>query len=136
MTETDDCKYYVLYDGDCGFCNYWVQWILKHDHKDKFLFAPLQGNFGQKFLWERELRRDEFNTIYLWKPGSFYLTKSEAIAQIAKIIGGKYALMAHLNIFPRFLSDKIYDKISENRTKLAPKKCFVPTEEERKKFLD
>lgn len=136
MADIDESKYYVFYDGDCGFCNHWVQWILKNDKKDQFLFAPLQGNFGQNFLWQRGLSRNQFNTLYLWKPNSFYLIKSKAVTEIAKILGGKYALMAHLNIFPRFLSDKIYDKIAENRLKLASQKCFLPTEQERRKFID
>lgn len=133
---TDPSKYYIFYDGDCGFCNYWVQWILKRDEKDRFRFASLQSNFGQQFLWQRGLDRNQFNTLYLWKPNAYYLVKSKAVTQIAKILGGKYALMAYLNILPGFISDKIYDRISENRMKLAAGKCYLPTEEERKKFLE
>lgn len=133
---TDETKYYVFYDGDCGFCNYWVKWIIKNDKKDQFRFSALQSNFGQQFLWQRNLDRNQFNTLYLWKPNSFYLVKSEAVSKIAKILGGKHALLANLNILPRFLSDSIYDKIAKNRDKLSSQKCFVPTEEERKKFVD
>ncbi len=132
----DDSKYYVFYDGDCGFCNHWVQWILKNDHKDQFRFAALQGNFGQKFLKERGLENKNFNTLYLWKPNEFYLIKSQAVTKIARILGGKYALLSYLNIFPNFFSDKIYDQIAVRRQKLAAQKCFLPTQEERKKFLD
>lgn len=134
--KIDDSKYYVFYDGDCGFCNHWVQWILKNDKKDQFLFSALQSNFGQQFLWQRGLDRKQFNTIYLWKPNSFYLIKSEAVTKIAKILGGKYGLMASMNIFPKFLSDKIYDKFAENRQNLGSQKCLLPTEEERRKFID
>ncbi len=133
---TDETKYYVFYDGDCGFCNYWVKWIIKNDKKDQFRFSALQSNFGQQFLWQRNLDRNQFNTLYLWKPNSFYLVKSEAVSKIAKILGGKHALLANLNILPRFLSDSIYDKIAKNRDKLSSQKCFVPTEKERKKFVD
>lgn len=132
----DVSKYYVFYDGDCGFCNYWVQWILKNDKNDQFRFSTLQSNFGQQFLRQRSLERKEFNTLYLWKPNSFYLIKSEAVSSIAKILGGKYALMASLNVFPRFLSDKIYNKVAENRLKMASQKCLLPSEEERKKFIE
>lgn len=133
---TDETKYYVFYDGDCGFCNHWVKWIIKNDKKDQFRFSALQSNFGQQFLWQRNLDRNQFNTLYLWKPNSFYLVKSEAVSKIAKILGGKHALLANLNFLPRFLSDSIYDKIAKNRDKLSSQKCFVPTEEERKKFVD
>lgn len=136
MQSIDESKYYVFYDGDCGFCNHWVQWILQNDKKDQFRFAALQSNFGQQFLWERGLNRKQFNTIYLWKPNSFYLIKSGAINKISKLLGGKYAVLAQLNILPAFISDKIYDKISKNRMKLSAQKCFLPNEEERKKFVE
>lgn len=136
MHEIHAEKYYVFYDGDCGFCNHWVQWILKNDKKDFFLFAALQSEFGQRFLKERNLENKNFNTIYLWKPNSFYLVKSEAILQIAKIIGGKYALLANFKIFPTFFSDIIYNQIAKRRLKLAGKNCLLPTPEERKKFIE
>lgn len=135
LNKTDESKYYVFYDGDCGFCNHWVQWILKNDKKDRFLFAALQSDFGQQFLKQRGLDRKQFNTIYLWKPNSYYLIKSQAITEIAKVLGGKFAVMAQLNLLPTFFSDNIYDKIAKNRMKLAPQKCLLPTEEERRKFI-
>ena len=131
----DTSKYYVIYDGDCGFCNHWVQWILKNDKKDQFMFAALQSDFGQKFLKERGLERESFDTIYLWKPEGFYLIKSEAITKIAKILGGKYALLGNLNVFPKYISDAIYNQIAKRRLKLAAQSCMLPTAEERKKFV-
>ncbi len=135
MHEIHAEKYYVFYDGDCGFCNHWVQWILKNDKKDLFLFAALQSEFGQIFLKERNLENKNFNTIYLWKPNSFYLTKSQSITKIAKLLGGKYGVLATLNLFPAFLSDTIYDQIAKRRLKLATQNCLLPTPEERKKFI-
>lgn len=132
---TDPSKYYIFYDGECGFCNHWVHWILKKDTKDLFLFASLQSDFGQNFLTERGLQRKNFNTLYLWKPNSFYLTKSAAAEKIAQLLVGKYALLAKMNFLPLSIGDKVYDFIAERRQKLSDGKCFVPTEEERKKFV-
>jgi predicted DCC family thiol-disulfide oxidoreductase YuxK len=128
-------KYVIFYDGDCGLCNYWVQWILKKDNKDKFLFASLQSNFGQGFLKERGLDLKQFNTIYLWKAESFYLVKSDAIKRICKILGGQYALLSYLAVSPKFINDKAYDLVAENRKKLAKNHCVIPTEKERAKFI-
>lgn len=132
---TDSSKYYVFYDGDCGFCNHWVQWILENDKKDQFLFSSLQSEFGQQFLNERGLENKIFSTLYLWKPGSFYYTKSQAAMTIARLIGGKMGLVGHLNFFPKNITDFFYDRISANRTKLAAGKCFLPNAEQRKKFI-
>ena len=132
---TDRSKYYVFYDGDCGFCNHWVQWILKNDVKDQFLFASLQSEFGQQFLNERNLENKEFSTLYLWKPDVFYLKKSQAALKIARILGGKFSLIGNLNFFPNFISDLVYDQIAKNRTKLAAQKCFLPNAKEKAKFI-
>lgn len=129
-------KHIVFFDGDCGVCNFWVQWILKRDHNNRFLFASLQSDFGQQFLTERKLNTEVFNTLYLWKPNHYYLEKSNAVLQIANILGGIYQLSAIGKIIPRFLSDRIYDLISKNRMKLANQKCYLPTPDERKKFIE
>ena len=133
--EMDTSKYYVFYDGDCGFCNFWVQWILKNDLKDQFMFAALQSDFGQEFLKERGLETKQLSTLYLWKPQSFYLKKSEAALKIASILGGKYSFIGYLSFVPKFISDFVYDKIAENRKKLATNTCFLPNEKERAKFV-
>ncbi len=129
-------KHIVFFDGDCGVCNFWVQWILKRDKKDRFLFASLQSDFGQQFLTERKLNTEVFNTLYLWKPNHYYLEKSKAVLQIAHLLGGIYKLSAIGKIIPGFLSDQIYDAVSRNRMKLSNQKCYLPTPDERKKFIE
>ena len=129
-------KYYVFYDGECGFCNFWVQWILNNDKKDKFLFASLQGNFGQNFLKERNLETNNFNTIYLWKPEAYYLKKSSAIIKIAENLGGKYRLSTLIRIIPRFIRDFVYDAISNRRKKLMNASCLLPNVLQRKKIIN
>ncbi|SIQ19912.1 Predicted thiol-disulfide oxidoreductase YuxK, DCC family [Chryseobacterium sp. RU37D] len=135
MEESLENKYVVFFDGDCGVCNFWVQWILGRDKKDQFMFASLQSDFGQKFLFERGLNTKVFNTMYLWKPNKYYLQKSEAALQIANLIGGIYKLSWLGKIIPSFLSDKVYDVISKNRMKLANQKCYLPTPHQRAKFI-
>lgn len=129
-------KYYIFYDGDCGFCNFWVQWVLKNDKQDQFLFAALQSDFGQKFLKERGLKNNNFNTIYLWKPDAYYLTKSDAILKIATTIGGIYYLANISKIFPKFMRNIGYDIIAKNRKKLMKESCLLPSPEQRKKFIN
>ncbi|MCE4065956.1 thiol-disulfide oxidoreductase DCC family protein [Chryseobacterium gleum] len=133
--ENWENKHIVFFDGDCGVCNFWVQWILERDRKDQFMFASLQSEFGQQFLSERGLDTQIFNTMYLWKPGKYYLIKSRAILHIAKLLGGIYSLAFLGKIIPRFLSDKAYDLVSRNRMKLANQKCYLPDQHQRKKFI-
>ncbi|MGI9651347.1 thiol-disulfide oxidoreductase DCC family protein [Chryseobacterium sp. RLHN22] len=129
-------KHIVFFDGECGVCNFWVQWILERDKKDQFMFASLQSDFGQKFLSERSLETKVFNTMYLWKPNQYYLIKSKAVLQIANLLGGVFKLSAIGKFIPGFLSDKLYDIVSKNRMKLANQKCYLPTPHQRKKFIE
>ena len=129
-------KNIVFYDGECGFCNHWVQWILEKDKKDKFLFSSLQSEFGQKFLNERNLPNQVFDTLYLWKPNSFYLTKYQAILEIASEIGGIYSLAKIGKILPDAIGNQFYNLVSRNRQKLASNQCFLPSAEQRKKFIE
>jgi predicted DCC family thiol-disulfide oxidoreductase YuxK len=136
MDENWQNKHLIFFDGDCGICNFWVQWILERDKKDQFLFASLQSDFGQKFLAERGLNTKVFNTLYLWKPGQYYLEKSKAVLKIANLIGGIYRFSVLGKIIPFYLSDKLYDIVSKNRMKIANQKCYLPTPHQRAKFID
>ena len=135
MTTIDKNKYYVFYDGECGFCDFWVHWILKKDSKNNFLFASLQSDFGQQFLSERNLELKNLNTLYLWQPEKFYLQKSQAVFKIAEVIGGTYKLLSYLKFFPTAIADFVYDRVAANRKKLTSGACEIPTPEERKKFI-
>lgn len=136
MIKVDANKYYVFYDGECGFCNFWVHWILKKDLKNNFLFASLQSEFGQSFLHDRNLELKNLDTLYLWKPEKYYLQKSQAIFKICEILGGKYRLLSYFRYLPTGLIDFFYNKVATNRKKITSKACEIPTEEERKKFVE
>ena len=135
MTNVNINKYYVFYDGECGFCNFWVHWILKKDVKDQFLFASLQSEFGQQFLSERNLELKNLDTLYLWKPEKYYLQKSQAVFKISEVIGGLYTLLSYFRYLPTSITDFFYDRVAANRKKLAAGACEIPTAEERKKFV-
>lgn len=129
-------KHIVFFDGECGVCNFWVQWILERDKKDQFMFASLQSDFGQKFLRERDLETKQFNTLYLWKPKHYYLIKSRAVLEIASLLGGIYKISMVGKVFPKFISDQVYDMVSRNRMKISAQKCFLPDQHQKKKFVE
>ncbi len=125
----------VLYDGDCGFCNFWVQWILNNDTHDRFKFASLQSEYGQNFLQNQGLPLITFDTLYFLKDGNYY-KKMYAVIKIGEVLGGAYKGLLSLKILPKFILNKMYDKVAENRKKLAGESCLLPTPEQRKKFIN
>ena len=42
---TGTANYILFYDGECRFCNRWVQWVVDRDEKRIFLFAALESDF-------------------------------------------------------------------------------------------
>ena len=133
--DYNEKKHYIFYDGDCGFCLHWVHWIMKRDKKDLFLFISLQSDNGKKFLHERGLGKSEFDTLYLWSPGNYYLQKSDAVLKIASLLSGWYAIAVKFNFFPKFLSDYIYQQIAKKRWSIEVKDCEILSEKDQKKFI-
>lgn len=129
-------NYIILYDGECGFCNFWVQFIIKRDKKNQFSFASFQGDFGKKFLNERNLNSNHLTTLYLLEPQKAYWEKSSAVIKIAEILGGFYSLMKIFWIVPTAWRDSLYSIVAKNRRLIYSSNCYLPTEDEKKKFID
>ena len=126
----------LLYDGDCGFCNFWVKWVLKNDRSKTIHFAPLQGKFGQEFLAKNGFSLTDFNTLYFIEKENEYYTKLDAVIKMGSIMKGVFGLLQLLKIIPKFIRDFIYDNIAKNRKKLMSNNCFLPTKEERARFIE
>lgn len=130
-------KQIILFDGVCNFCNYWVNFVLKRNQKNLFLFAALQSKTGQELLTKFNLSTTDFDTFILINGDSFQ-TKSDAAISIASNIAGWPKILLIGKIIPRFLRNFIYDLIAKNRYKIFGKResCRIPTKEEKEKFLD
>ncbi len=126
----------VLFDGVCNFCNYWVNFLLKRDKKNIFLFAALQSESGQKLLRKFNLSTTDFDTFILID-GKIYQTKSDAVISIAKNLSGFPKLVVIGKFLPKFIRDYMYDLIAKNRYKIFGKResCRIPSLEEKEKFL-
>lgn len=126
----------VLFDGVCNFCNFWVDFLLKRDKKDKFRFAVLQAERGQELLKKYNLKKEYFDTFVLIDGDKTYI-KSTASLVVAKNLGGLWKLLYAFIIIPRPVRDFVYSLIAKNRYSLFGKKdvCRIPTKEERGKFL-
>ena len=129
-------QYIILFDGVCNFCNFWINFIIKRDRQNKFLFAPLQSEKGQEYLKIFNLDHEKF-TSFILISGSDYYQKSEAALVIAKNLPFPSKLLYILKIFPKSLLDKIYSFIAKNRYKWFGRRefCRIAGPRERSKFL-
>ena len=124
----------IFFDGVCGLCNGFVDFVIAADKKNKFLFSPLQSDFAQKEL-PSEMTRDLTSVVLLKNGKSF--SKSEAVLEVLNDLGGIWKLTRVGKILPKSMSNKVYDLVAQNRYKLFGKKetCRLPSAEERKKFI-
>lgn len=136
---TNENKSIILFDGVCNLCNSSVQYILKKDKKNKFLFASLQSDAAKNILLHKNnenLIKGDLNTIYLIKDNVTY-SESTAILLILKQLRLPYNLLYIFIIIPKFIRNYLYKIISKNRYKWFGKKdsCMVPKNEYLDKFL-
>jgi predicted DCC family thiol-disulfide oxidoreductase YuxK len=126
----------ILFDGVCNFCNASINFIIQHDKKKVFRFAPLQSQAGQKLLQHYNLPTENFGSFLLIEKGIVY-QKSTASLKVYRKLSWfwKWTQMGWLA--PKFLRDAVYDLIARNRYKWFGKKeaCMVPSSDVRNRFL-
>jgi predicted DCC family thiol-disulfide oxidoreductase YuxK len=127
----------ILFDGVCNLCNGAVQFIIRHDKKDQFLFASLQSNEGQKLLAKYNFPVDELNSFILIDNGKAY-TRSTGALKVFKKLNGSLPLLYGFIILPKFIRDGVYNLIAKNRYKWFGKKdeCMIPTPALKARFLN
>ncbi|HIP26708.1 MAG TPA: DUF393 domain-containing protein [Flavobacteriaceae bacterium] len=131
-------KLIILFDGVCNLCNTSVNFILKKDVYNKFIFTSLQSDAAKKLLlqFNDKIIKNNLDSILLIHKNKVY-NKSTAILYILRSLHFPYNLGFIFIIIPKFIRDYIYDIIARNRYKWFGRKetCRIPTKEELNKFL-
>ncbi len=123
----------IFFDGVCGLCNGFVDFILAVDKKKQFLFSSLQSEFAKKNL-PVEMTTELKSVVFL-SDGKQY-SKSDAVLQVLDELGGVWKLSKVGRILPEKMRDSAYNLVAENRYKIFGKKdtCRLPSAEERSRF--
>ena len=126
----------LLFDGVCNLSNSSVQFIIRHDPEQKFLFASLQSDKGQEILKELGLNNKEFNSLILIENGKAYMRSTGAL-RIARHLSGLWKFLYIFIIIPSFIRDFLYNFVAHNRYRFFGKKdhCMIPTPELKARFL-
>ncbi|MFD1551002.1 thiol-disulfide oxidoreductase DCC family protein [Putridiphycobacter roseus] len=123
----------IFYDGDCGFCNHAIQYILKHRKNDNFQFIALQSDLAKQKLKDFQIKIS-LSTIYLLDNQKVY-DRSTAALKIASKLKFPNNLMGVFLLIPAFMRNWVYVIIAKNRHKIKPSYCYLPDEKESKMFL-
>ncbi len=127
-------KRVIYFDGVCGLCNGFIDFILKIDRKHQFSFSPLQSDFAKARL-PQALTQDLKSIVY--QNGTETYIRSDAVIRILRDMGGFLSVAGLAAVFPSKLRDSAYDLVAENRYRLFGRKetCRLPTPEERSRFV-
>ena len=82
-SDTEQLHTIVLFDGVCNFCNWSVNFIIRHDRHDFFRFAPLQSEAGKALQQRYNLKSNRLDTLIVIESGRAYL-RSTAVLRIVR----------------------------------------------------
>ena len=159
-SEAEHRQPILFFDGVCGLCNRFVDFMLRTDSQHLFRYAPLQGETARRLLEmddqaggheagdprtdAPEPGNPQTGDLPSGGPHSFvFLEKdrqyeqSNAVLHALIRLGGAWRLIAVLYIFPRPVRDLVYRVVARNRYRWFGRRdaCRMPTPEERGRFL-
>jgi predicted DCC family thiol-disulfide oxidoreductase YuxK len=119
----------LLFDGECNLCNSLVQFIIRKDHKKKFLFASLQSNAAESLLIKHSLPVKK-NNSFVYIVGEKHYVKSTAALLVARELNGITRLLYGFIIIPLPIRDFVYDLVAKYRFRLFGKTraCLAESE--------
>lgn len=135
MIESNSTIKLIIYDGVCGFCDRWVQFILDNQpHKD-IRFIAFQSEKAKPFLEQYQIT--DMNAIIFIENDVCY-TQSTAILKILNYLDSKWKNLYYLIYIPVGIRNLVYHLISKNRYVLMGKNasCRIPTHHEKSLFID
>ncbi|MGC3992086.1 MAG: DCC1-like thiol-disulfide oxidoreductase family protein [Chthoniobacteraceae bacterium] len=130
----------VLYDGECGLCQWGIRRLVKWDRRGRLRFAPLQGETAARVL-SRQAGLDGIKSVLFVKTeadGSQQVwKKSAAVLRAIGYCGAVARLAGVLLLVPAFLRDLVYDFIARRRYRWCGKddSCPIPAPGMRERFL-
>jgi len=127
----------ILFDGVCNLCNAMVNFIIRQDKKNVFLFAALQSNAGKKLLEQYKIDWKANDSFVIIENEKAYM-KSNAALKLYNKLPWYWKWTQVFWIVPRFIRDGVYNFIARKRYRWFGKKekCMIPTGEMKQKFLE
>lgn len=132
-------QHLVFYDGNCGFCQRSVQFLLDWDKDKRFVFAKLQGEIAKEKLADLLQREPDLDSMVLIED---YLTdpkpprvRAQAVFRACWLLGGFWKLIGWKYLLPAWSIDWAYNFIARHRHHLGLT-CALPSPEHAERFLD
>lgn len=131
----------VFFDGECGFCNHWINQVMEADHTHRIRFGTKQGKTFQEVANAHPEVANVPSIVVIARNGigrEDIHVRSPAVRLIVEGLPGFRFFALLLQIIPTPICDLGYLVVSKARSSLLGKftQCRVPTEQERELFVD
>nr|WP_299170277.1 DCC1-like thiol-disulfide oxidoreductase family protein [uncultured Allomuricauda sp.] len=127
-----------FYDGDCGFCDTTVMFLLDRTNQNDLHFARLQSDFARSLLDKNKVKKIDLSTAYYYD-GSEVYKESEAILKALSICKNPYrALSKVVQIVPLGFRNRAYRSFAKYRHTVSSRlkqNCRILATDERQRFI-
>lgn len=136
MPAFEDAQPIIVFDGNCVLCSGWIKFVLKADTTSRFKFIVAQSELGEALYAHFGLKSEDYDTNMLLDKG-YVRVKSDGTLAMFAVLGWPWKALNIARIVPNGWRDKIYAHIAKNRIAWfgRPQSCYVPTPEQRARFL-
>jgi predicted DCC family thiol-disulfide oxidoreductase YuxK len=134
--KMSESKQIIFFDGVCGLCNHFIDFLFKIKAYEYFRFASLQGETAQLLL-SQEVRKN-LDSVILYQERRTW-RESGAVVRIFWQLPLPYKVLGFLLfLIPSFIRNIAYKRVASVRYKLFGKKetCRLPLPHEREYFLN
>jgi len=135
-------RHLLLFDGYCGLCTTFVQFILARDPAGIFHFASLSSPEGRSAVSRHGGDPDDVSTVYVvadyQTPKARPLTRGRAALFVLGALGWPWKGATLFGVLPTGLLDRAYALVARNRYRLFGRReqCLVPRAEWQHRFID
>lgn len=132
----------LLFDGSCGLCSSFVQFVLARDVAGIFHFASLASPQGRMAVASFGGDVQDASTMYVVADyrasRTRLLVRSRAALFVFGALGWPWRTVALFDALPTVLLDHVYDIVARNRHRLLGHRtqCLTPRAEFRQRFID
>ena len=126
-----------LYDGECGFCNSTVIFLLDHTAADRPAFCALQSDYAQALCREHGVEPPDLSTAYFFDGAKIHRSSS-AVLHAISLCNPPASFLAVGLVIPKLIRDYCYSVISRSRKNLprfGKNACRLLAADERARFL-
>ena len=138
MTARTTTEHAVLvFDGECNFCNGYVNFLIDRDRRNRLRFVRVQTAAGRELLQRHGISADPFEGSVL-VIGDRAFTKTAGWLRTMRLLGGVWLLTMAAVIIPRRIRDAAFLTLGRHRYAWFGKTetCRLPSPARAHRFLD